>query len=203
MMRFAEGKMSSRKGNVVTGESLLAELADAAKERAAESRALDHEKLAQEIAVAAIKYQVLKQAAGKDIVFDRDRALSLEGDSGPYLQYAYARTHAILSRAQTAAIKAHLDHAFISTDLPDRQAGLTRLLTRFPTIVARAAAHYEPHYLATYLIEIASAFNSWYGQVQILDQGKDEPHKVAVVQAVSHTLKSGLSLLGIPAPERM
>jgi arginyl-tRNA synthetase len=78
-----------------------------------------------------------------------------------------------------------------------------RLLARFPEVVARAAREYEPHHLATYLIEIASAFNSWYGQVQILDQGKDEPHKVAIVEALSHTLKNGLTILAIPAPERM
>jgi arginyl-tRNA synthetase len=196
MMRFAEGKMSSRKGNVVTGESLLADLTDAAKERAAESRAKDRDALAQEIAVAAIKYQILKQAAGKDIVFDRERALSLEGDSGPYLQYAYARTYAILERAHVAAIKSSLDANAPTSDL-------MRLLTRFPEVIARAGADYEPHHLATYLIEIASAFNSWYGQVQILDQSKDEPHKVALVEAVSRTLHNGLTILGIPAPERM
>jgi arginyl-tRNA synthetase len=196
MMRFAEGKMSSRKGNVVTGESLLADLADAAKARASESRATDHEKLAEQIAVAAIKYQVLKQTAGKDIIFDRERALSLEGDSGPYLQYAYARTHAILERAQTAGVKAKLDPTAAPTDL-------ARLIIRFPEIVARAAHEYEPHYLATYLIAIASAYNSWYAQVQILDQSEHQPHKVALVEAVSKTLKTGLLLLGIPVPEKM
>jgi arginyl-tRNA synthetase len=196
MMRFAEGKMSSRKGNVVTGESLISELSEAAKERAAESRAKDHDVLAQMIAVAAIKYQILKQTAGKDIVFDRERALSLEGDSGPYLQYAYVRAYAILERAHVAGIKAKLDTAAVPTDL-------MRLLVRFPEIVARAAAEYEPHYLATYLITIASAYNSWYAQVQILDQSAEEAHKVALVEAVSHTLKTGLGLLGIPVPERM
>lgn len=196
MMRFAEGKMSSRKGNVVTGESLLTDLTEAAKARAAESRAKDHEKLAQEIAVAAIKYQILKQAAGKDIIFDPARALSMEGDSGPYLQYTYARTHAILDRAHVANIHAGFDASTPPSDL-------MRLLARFPEVVARAAREYEPHHLATYLIEIASAFNSWYGQVQILDQSKDEPHKVAIVEALSHTLKNGLTILAIPAPERM
>ncbi len=196
MMRFAQGKMSSRKGNVVTGESLLTELTEAAKARAAESRAKDHEKLAQEIAVAAIKYQILKQAAGKDIIFDPARALSMEGDSGPYLQYTFARTHAILDRVHVANIKPAFDAGTEPTDL-------MRLLARFPEIVARAAREYEPHHLATYLIEVASAFNSWYGQVQILDQSKDEPHKVAIVEALSHTLKNGLSILAIPAPERM
>ena len=196
MMRFAQGKMSSRKGNVVTGESLLTELTEAAKARAAESRAKDHEKLAQEIAVAAIKYQILKQAAGKDIIFDPARALSMEGDSGPYLQYTFARTHAILDRVHVANIKPAFDAGTEPTDL-------MRLLARFPEIVARAAREYEPHHLATYLIEVASAFNSWYGQVQILDQSNDEPHKVAIVEALSHTLKNGLSILAIPAPERM
>ena len=91
MMRFAEGKMSSRTGNVITGESLLTDVAEAAKGRAAESRADNTEQLSKDIAVAAIKYQILKQSSGKNIVFDRARALSLEGDSGPYLQYTYAR----------------------------------------------------------------------------------------------------------------
>lgn len=196
MMRFAEGKMSSRKGNVVTGESLLEDVSEVARERAAESRAADHEKLGMQIAVAAIKYQVLKQTAGKDIVFDRERALSLEGDSGPYLQYTYARTRAVLERAHVANVRASFDASAALSDL-------MRLVTRFPDIVARAANEYEPHHLATFLIELASAFNSWYGQVQILDQGADEAHKVALVDAVSRTLKRGLDLLGIPAPEKM
>ncbi len=195
-LTLTTGKMSSRKGNVLTGESLLADLAESAKERATESRADDKEKLAEDIAVAAIKYQILKQSSGKNIVFDRERALSLEGDSGPYLQYAYARTRAILERAHTAGIRAKLDPSATPTEL-------MRLLVRFPEIVAHAATEYEPHYLATYLIAIASAYNSWYAQVQILDQSAEEPHKVAIVQAVSHTLKTGLSLLGIPVPERM
>ncbi len=203
MMRFAEGKMSSRKGNVVTGESLLTDLIAAAKDRAAESRAIDHARLAQEIAVAAIKYQILKQAAGKDIVFDPTRALSMEGDSGPYVQYTFARTCAIIERARTANINPSFDMVANSTDLPIAQKVLMRLIPRFPEVVARAAADYEPHYLATYLVEIASAFNSWYGQVQILDQGKDERFKVALVEAVSRTLKNGLTILGIPTPERM
>ena len=99
-MKLPTGKMSSRTGSIITGESLLNDLSDAAKARASESRAEDHELLAQQIAVGAIKYQILKQTAGKDIIFDRERALSLEGDSGPYLQYAYARTNAILERAR-------------------------------------------------------------------------------------------------------
>jgi arginyl-tRNA synthetase len=109
MMRFAEGKMSSRSGNVITGESLIQDLTDVAKERAAESRADNPVVLAEQVAIAAIKYQILKQGSSKDIIFDRERALSLEGDSGPYLQYAHARTHQIVERARSEGVTAALD----------------------------------------------------------------------------------------------
>jgi arginyl-tRNA synthetase len=196
MMRFAEGKMSSRTGNVITGESLLNDLIEAAKERAAESRADDHAQLAQDVAVAAIKYQILRQQSSKDIIFDRERALSLEGDSGPYLQYAHARAQQIVEKAKEQGVAAKIN---VSTE-PDN---LTRLLHRFPEIVEYAASLREPHVLTSYLLEIASTFNSWYAQVHILDGSADAPHKVALADAVRKTLKNGLWMLGIPAPERM
>ncbi len=196
MLRFAEGKMSSRSGNIIRGEDLLKDLADAAKTRAAESRAEDADVLAQQIAVAAIKYQILKQAFSKDIIFDRERALSLEGDSGPYLQYAHARACAIGEKAKEQNITAKVD-AHVEPD------NLTRLLHRFPEAVEYAAAHSEPHLLTNYLLEFAAAFNSWYAQVHVLDGTPEAGHKVAVVDAVRKTLKNGLWILGIPAPERM
>jgi arginyl-tRNA synthetase len=196
MMRFAEGKMSSRTGNVITGESLLFDLTEAAKVRAAESRADDKDILAQQVAVAAIKYQILKQASGKDIIFDRERALSLEGDSGPYLQYAYARTNAILEKAREQNVTAKVD-VDAATD------ELTRILHRFPEIVEYATSLYEPHLLTSYLLEVASRFNSWYAQEQILDGTPKAAHKVALVDAVRRTLKNGLWILGIPVPPKM
>ncbi len=196
MMRFAEGKMSSRTGNVITGESLLADLTEAANVRAAESRAEDKDVLAQQVAVAAIKYQILKQVSGKDIIFDRDRALSLEGDSGPYLQYAYARTNAIAEKAKEQNVVAKIE---VNAD-PDE---LVRLLHRFPEIVEYATSLYEPHIVANYLLDVASRFNSWYAQVHILDGTPEAAHKVAVVDAVRRTLKNGLWILGIPAPSAM
>ncbi|MDO8514611.1 MAG: arginine--tRNA ligase [bacterium] len=196
MMRFAEGKMSSRTGNVITGESLLADLTEAAKVRAAESRADNAEQLAQDVAVAAIKYQILKQASGKDIIFDRERALSLEGDSGPYLQYAHARAQQVVEKAKEQGITAMTDANIEPNDL-------VRLLHRFPEAVEYAAFHNEPHLLTNYLLSLASAFNSWYAQVHILDGTPEATHKVALVDAVRRTLKNGLWILGIPAPEKM
>ncbi|MBI5457560.1 arginine--tRNA ligase [Candidatus Kaiserbacteria bacterium] len=202
MMRFAEGKMSSRTGNVITGESLLTDLTEAAKVRAAESRADNADILAQQIAVAAIKYQILKQASGKDIIFDRERALSLEGDSGPYLQYAHARAHQLVEKAGSEGVALRFPKGD-ALGIPESANELVRLLHRFPESVEYAAAHSEPHLLTNYLLEFAAAFNSWYAQVHVLDGTPEAAHKVALVDAVRRTLKNGLWILGIPAPEKM
>jgi arginyl-tRNA synthetase len=196
MMKLPTGKMSSRTGDVITGESLLADLSAAAHERAKESRADDAGLLAQHIAVSAIKFQILKQTTSKDIIFDREQALSLEGDSGPYLQYAFARTRAIAHKAQEAGIMAQV-HVGIEPNM------VSRLLVRFPSVTERAAREYAPHHIAQYLLELAGAFNSWYAQEQILDGTSAAEHKLALTEAVGNTLKTGLSLLGIPAPEKM
>lgn len=196
MMRFAEGKMSSRKGNVVTGESLLEELSEVALERAKESRAQDAEVLATQIAVAAVKYQILKQGSGRDMIFDKERALSLEGDSGPYLQYAHARASGIVEKAKEQKVAASVDKETEPTEL-------SRLLHRFPEAVEYAASEMEPHLLTNYLLEFAAAFNRWYANEQILDGTSAASHKVALADAARRTLKNGLWLLGIPAPEKM
>jgi len=196
MLRFSDGKMSSRLGNIIRGEDLINDLTEVAKARASESRAEDPELLAQQVAIAAVKYQILKQGFGKDIVFDRERALSLEGDSGPYLQYAHARTRAILAKAVEQNIKPKADASIDPSELE-------RLLHRFPEIVERAAGEYEPHLVTNYLLQIASTFNSWYAQEQILDGTPAAAHKVALTAAVARTLKNGLWILGISAPEKM
>lgn len=196
MLRFAEGKMSSRTGNIITGESLITDVAEVARQHAAESRADNKDKLAQEVAVAAIKFQILKGGMGKDIIFDRERALSVEGDSGPYLQYTHARTHAIMEKAKEAGVKGKFDASQLASNL-------ARLVYRFHEIVLHAQEELEPHIVANYLISVASAFNSWYAQEQILDGTDAAAHKVALTDIVRLTLKNGLWLLGIPAPEKV
>ena len=198
MMRLSSGKMSSRTGGVITGESLIGELKEKASARAKESRAVDADILAEQIAVSAVKYQILRQASGKDIIFDRERALSLDGDSGPYLQYAHARAHAVVERAKSQGV------TFLDSQGDTLEPnGVSRLVTRLPETVETAANELEPHLLVNYLIALASAFNSWYAQVHILDGTKEAPHKVAIVDAVRATLRNGLWLLGISAPEKM
>lgn len=195
-MRFAEGKMSSRKGNVITGESLLEDLQEAAKEKMKERKVANAEKIVEQVAVGAVKYVVLKQGSSKDIVFDPEKSLSLEGDSGPYLQYAHTRALSLLKAAKEAKIVAN------TSDAPADASALERTLIHFPEVLMRAAHELEPHYLTTYLTELASAFNSWYANERVIG-GKNPSYGVLLVTAVEATLTKGLGVLGIPAPEEM
>ena len=183
MMRFADSKMSSRKGNVITGESLLHDLTKEARGR-------------EDVAVGAIKYTVLKSGSGKDIIFDPDKSLSLEGDSGPYLQYARVRAVSLLQKAKEAGVEAG------TQDMPAEAHSLERVLIHYSDAVARAAKELEPHYVTTYLTELASAFNSWYAQEKVIG-GEHQDYGVFLTQAVERTLSQGLNLLGIPTPEEM
>jgi arginyl-tRNA synthetase len=196
-MRLPAGKMSSRTGDVVTAECVLNELAAVAHEKAVDARVSDAGVVAQQVAVGAMKYQILKQTAGKDIVFEFDRALSLEGDSGPYLQYAQTRAHSVLEKARAQGIAPE------TTALPDEVTALERLLYQFPEVVERAAREREPHYIATYLTSVAGEFNSWYAREKIVDERPEAPYRVALTRATQIVLLNGLWLLGISAPERM
>jgi len=183
MMRFAQGKMSSRTGNVITGESLLEDLTKAARGR-------------EDVAVGAIKYTVLKSGSGKDIIFDPEQSLSLEGDSGPYLQYALVRARSLLRAAKEAGVEMG------RSDLPKEASMLERVLVHYGEVAGRAAKELEPHYLTTYLTELASAFNSWYASGKVIG-GPHQNYGVFLTTAVEHTLSQGLGLLGIPTPEEM
>jgi len=198
MLRFASGKMSSRKGNVITGESFIEKVKKNVSKLMKERELSSHEKnLAEKVAVAAIKYSILKQSPGKDIIFDAGKSISFEGDSGPYLEYTYARTNSLLFKAKTEGIS------------PEVHGGgsileIERTLYRFPEIVERALNEFSPNYIVTYLTQIARAFNAWYGaQVIVSKKDKNSPHFVAITMAVNRILKNGLYILAIHAPERM
>lgn len=198
-LSLTTGKMSSRRGNVLTGESILEDMRRAAFEKMTD-RELGDEKpaIADAVAVAAIKFQILKQTTGKNIVFDPAAALSFDGDSGPYLQYSHTRALSVLGKAKAEKI------APSSAMAPDKITDLERLLYRFPEVVVRAAREYEPHYVTTYLTELAGVFNSWYAKEKIVDPAdQHSPYKVALTQAFATTMKNGLWLLGIKAPDRM
>lgn len=190
------GKMSSRKGNVITGESILKDLRKQARLRAKDSRVKGHQALAEKISIAGIKYQVLRQSTGADIIFDKDRALSFEGDSGPYLQYAHARANQLIATVIEPK-------KFIKFDYSVEPNEIVRFLHRFPEEIERSVNLKEPHLVTNYLLHLAASFNSWYAQTKILDRTDGSAHKVAITDAVRVTLRNGLWILGIPAPEKM
>ncbi|HRY30877.1 MAG TPA: arginine--tRNA ligase [Candidatus Paceibacterota bacterium] len=202
LMRFAEGKMSSRLGNVITGESLLSEIEDLVlekiKDRGFDLREADEIK--ETVAVAALKYSILKQAIGRDIIFDRDAAVSFEGDSGPYLQYTYVRTKSIIDSAKEKKVK------FVEAIEPTnwQTTDLERLFYRFPEEVKNAyTGVLSPQNITTLLTKIAGEFNSFYAKNKILDDGPNEAYKVALTKAVMHIIQNGLKILGMKVPNRM
>lgn len=200
MMRFAEGKMSSRKGNVITGESLISHVEVDMQEKMKDRELSDSEKaeVAEQVSVGAIKYSILRQSPGKDIIFDFAKSLSFEGDSGPYLQYTHARICSVLAKTAAAKISASLD-------TPENPGEIERLLWRFSDVVERAQKELAPQLVTTYITNVASAFNAYYAGNVILDPKNSEisAYRVVLAQAVKHVLKNGMFLLGIKAPERM
>jgi arginyl-tRNA synthetase len=193
-LRLPSGRMSSRGGNVILANDILDELHEAVKERN------EDEEIAEQVAQAAMRYLILRVASGSNIVFEKEQALSFEGSSGPYLQYSYARAKSVLAKAESREeIAGNVQTLELALELIPE---LERLLPRFPQVVERAAREYEPHYVTTYLTELASAFNSWYAQEKIIGS-PDEVYKLALTRAFAQTMKNGLWLLGIEAPEKM
>ena len=201
ILRLPSGKMSSRTGNVITGESLLSAVEAMVHEKIAERELVTEEKnrIANEVSVGAIKYSILRQAIGGDIIFDFEKSISFEGDSGPYLQYSYARAQSVLRKASSGKILEAKPPKLVGSEA----LVLKRLLVRFPEIVERSQKELSPHYVATYLIEIAGAFNNFYANNKIIDSGEGEGYRLMLVKAFANVMKSGLYLLGIKSPEVM
>lgn len=188
LYRFKEGKMSTRKGLVIWVEDVFREAITRAETFNKEG--------ATDVAIGALKYNDLKRDSSASITFDWEEVLNLKGNSGPYLQYAYARTQSILAKAEKEGIKPEVS-------VVDEITNVEKLLYRFPEVVARAGQEYAPHYIATYLYEIASAFSSYYTDHHVVSVESNSPYRVALTEAVGIVLKNGLKLLGIKAPEKM
>jgi arginyl-tRNA synthetase len=199
-LTLTTGKMSSRKGNILSGEQILEELQAAAKAKGVPDDDGDNENapLAAKVATAAIKYQILRNSVGSNMVFDKEAALSFEGDSGPYLQYTNARINSVLEKAAAVGVQPNTEHA------PTEPYALERLLYRWPEVTQAALAERAPHLVARYLTDLAGAFNTFYAQEKIADAADQfAPYKAALAQAVGQTLQNGLWVLGIEAPEKL
>jgi len=188
-LKLTTGKMSSREGNIITATGLIEDIIKKASEKNSDPL------IAEQVALGAIKYMILRQAPGSDIIFDPEKSLSLEGDSGPYLQYALVRAKSVVAKAsnkQQPTNNSALAEPYL----------LERFILHFPEITARATRELAPNLLVNYLTELAGEWNSFYAKERIIG-GDHEAHKLMLTRAFANTMANGLTLLGIPAPEKM
>jgi arginyl-tRNA synthetase len=176
-------KMSSRKGNVLYGADVLRE-AEAAVAEGAKATAY-----------AAVKYAFLKQRIGGDIIFNPKESVALEGNSGPYLQYAHARARSILAKVTRGGEVELLD-------LQPLERSLARKISEYPEAVAKAVAELMPHHVCTYLYELAQTFNRFYEHSRVVGDER-EALRAQLVAFYADVLKDGLELLGLGAPEHL
>lgn len=199
MVRLKSGKMSSRTGDVITALDFIADVTEVALAKIGES---DHTEpdpqLAQAVALAAIKYETLNGSIKQNSIFDKEQAVSFEGNSGPYLQYTHARISSLLSKAELLEIPVN------TTGYKETPYALERVIYQFPEVIKQAFLERAPHKVTTYLTELATEFNKFYAQEKIVDNTDIEaPYKLALSKAVQLTLRNGLWVLGIEAPEKM
>ena len=200
MLKLPEGKMSSRTGNVITATALINQVTEKVLEKMKDGDIPESERgmIAETVGLGAIKYTILRQAIGGDIIFDFDKSISFEGDSGPYLQYSAVRANSILKRAEGIVE--------ISGEKPEgwQTTNLERMLDRFFDVVERSGKEFAPHYITTYLTELAAEFNSFYASGKIIDENDvTSPYRLAITRTFLHWMIGGLHLLGIKVPEKM
>ena len=181
-------KMSSRKGNILRAADIL----DAAHEANIAQTEQDN----QDTVVGAVKYAFLKNRIGGDIIYEPKESVSLEGNSGPYLQYAHARARSILRKAEEPSPELQAD------GLQPGERPLVRKLTEYTEVVDKAVAELMPHHICTYLYELAQTFNRFYEHNRVVGDER-ETLRVSLVNQYANTLKTGLGLLGITAPDKM
>jgi arginyl-tRNA synthetase len=197
------GKMSTRKGNLVLLEDFMQEAFKKAKDEIKKREKLNEkelEKRAKVIGASAIKYSILRVSPDKNVVFDWETALSFEGDTGPYLQYAYARICSII-RKYGKKIEKKADLSLLKED---SEAEVIKKLNDFPGIIESSTKHLTPHLIANYLYELSQKFSEFYHKCPVL-QAEEELKKarLLLVSCVKQVLKNGLYLLGITALEKM
>lgn len=202
MMRLASGKMSSRTGNVIGGEDLLNEIKEHLKSKIEDMRVEESNKesLLNAIAVGAIKFSILKIAPGKDIIFDFEKSISFEGDSGPYLQYTHARLCALLDKAEEKGID--FEHGYV-VENPEHE--LEKVIIGYKEVLEKTFIDLGPQHVIQHLLLLTRVFNNMYARVQIVNEESVDTSRyyVMLASATKHILAHGLYVLGITAPERM
>ena len=208
MVDLPSGKMKSREGTVVDADDLIADMATTAKTISEELGKLDgytqdeKEELYKTIGLGALKYYILKVDPKKRILFDPKESIDFQGNTGPFIQYTYARIQSILRKSDVdTSVKLDANEV----DLHEKERELIKQLQLFPDTVQQAATQHSPALIANYTYDLVKAFNSFYQNVSILgaDTKNEIIFRVQLSNTVAKTIKNAFSLLGINVPERM
>ncbi|MEK7561669.1 MAG: arginine--tRNA ligase, partial [Patescibacteria group bacterium] len=189
LVKLAGGaKMSSRSGNIIKADDVL--------EAAAAANVRINKQENANTALGAVKYAFLKHRIGADIIFDPAESVSLQGNSGPYLQYALVRAKSILKKSKVKSQKSKVEEFE-----PDERS-LARKISEYPEIVENAVNELMPHHICTYIYELAQNFNRFYETNRVIGDPR-EALRLQLVGSYANVLKNGLELLNIPVPEKM
>lgn len=207
LVSLEEGTMSTRHGRVVFLEDVLNRAVEETKKIIIEKGvATDNiDETAKQVGIGAVIFQELSNSRIKDYTFSWDKVLNFEGETGPYVQYTYARAASLTRRADEKALeraqKLDIDTSYISGDAA---YDLAKLIGGFPSAVKEAAGRYEPSVVTRHIVDTAQSFNKFYHDEHIIVDNIDEQAaKLALVIAAKNTIKNGLALLGMQCPERM
>lgn len=207
MVDLPSGKMKSREGTVVDADELISEMVKTSKEISEELGKLDNfsegekEKLYHIIGLGALKYYILKVDPKKRILFNPEESVDFQGNTGPFIQYTYARIQSILRKA--GEVSTALD--LTSIEMHPKEKELIKIIQQFPETIQLAAENYSPALIANYTYELVKEFNSFYQNVPILatENPSEKNFRVALSKATAEVIKTAFGLLGIEVPERM
>ena len=210
MVELPEGKMKSREGTVVDADDLIAEMVQTAKETSKELGKLDKcteteaDEIAKTVGLGALKYFILKVDPRKNMVFNPKESIDFNGNTGPFIQYTYARIQSVLRKADSL-MTAFPEIVDLSTPITEKEEDLIQLLTEFPAIVQEAANTFSPAVIANYLYDLVKEYNQFYHDYSILreENEKIKHFRLVLSNNVGRVVKTGFSLLGINVPERM
>ncbi|MEZ7876381.1 MAG: arginine--tRNA ligase [Polaribacter sp.] len=205
MVDLPSGKMKSREGTVVDADELMLEMTATARTISEELGKLEgyseeeKNELYETIGLGALKYFILKVDPKKRILFDPKSSVDFQGNTGPFIQYTYARIQSIIKKATFDYSKA------VTIDLHEKEKELLKQLELYPDTIQQAAANYSPALIANYTYDLVKEFNSFYQNVSILGEENQDKKifRVQLAKKVANTIKSAFSLLGIRVPERM
>ena len=206
MVDLPSGKMKSREGTVVDADELMIEMTDTARSLSQELGKLEgyseeeKESLYKTIGLGALKYYILKVDPRKRILFDPKESVDFQGNTGPFIQYTYARIQSILRKATFDFSKEITD-----LELHPKEKELIKIIENYPEVIQQAAANHSPAIIANYTYDLVKEFNSFYQNVSILGEENQDKKiiRVQLSKKVSDIIKSAFSLLGINVPERM